>query len=141
MTHTIYIVDDNVSVREALIMLIEEEPDLAICGAADTAVDALEVILRMQPDLVLTDYSLPGMSGVELIERLGILKPEQRVAMLSAHVERAYADQALSAGAAGYLLKGDGQAIIEGIRRMLGGNAYVSPVLRIRNPARNENDG
>ena len=139
--HTIYIVDDSIFVREALIMLIEEEPDLAICGAADTAVEALEVILRLQPDLVLTDYSLPRMSGVELIERLGILKPDQRVAMLSAHVEPAYADRALAAGAAGYILKGDGQSIVKGIRRMLGGDAYVSPAVRTPRPASSENAG
>lgn len=141
MKHTIYIVDDNVFVREALIMLIEEEPDLVICGAADTAVEALEVILRLQPDLVLTDYSLLGMSGIELIERLAILKPGQRVAMLSAHMEPVYADKALAAGAMGYILKGDGQSIVKGIRRVRDGNVYVSPAVRMRRPCPSENAG
>lgn len=136
MTHTIYIVDDNVFIREALIMLIEEEADLAICGAADTALDALEVIPRLQPDLVLTDYSLPRMSGVELVERLGSLVPEQRVALLSAHMEPAYAEKALAAGAAGYILKEDGQSLVDGIRRVLDGDVYVSPAIRMAVPQR-----
>lgn len=141
MTHTIYLIDDNVLVREAFIMLIEEEVDLVICGTADTAVEAVEVILRLQPDLVLTDYSLPGMSGVELVERFGILKPEQRVALLSAHMEPAYADKALAAGAMGYILKEDGQSVVKGIRRVLDGNVYVSPALRMRRPCPSGNDG
>lgn len=130
MTHTIYIVDDNVFVREAVITLIEDEPDLAVCGAAETAVGALEVILRLKPDLVLTDFSLPGMSGVELIERLNAMKTGQRAAVLSAHRDPKYADQALAAGAMGYILKDDAEAIMVGIRRVLEDKVYVSPALQ-----------
>lgn len=130
MTHTIYIVDDNVFVREAVITLIEDEPDLAVCGAAETAVGALEVILRLKPDLVLTDFSLPGMSGVELIERLKAMKTGQRAAVLSAHRDPKYADQALAAGAMGYILKDDAEAIMVGIRRVLEDKVYVSPALQ-----------
>lgn len=141
MTHTIYVIDDNIFVREALIMLIEEEADLVICGAADTAVDALEAILRLQPDLVLTDYSLPGMTGVDLVERLGALKPEQRVALFTAHMEPAYVDRALAAGAVGYILKEDWPSIITGIRHVLYGNVYVSSELDIDRPCPSENVG
>lgn len=140
MTHTIYLVDDNVFVREALIMLIEEEPNLAICGAAETAFEALDAILRVKPDLVLTDFSLPDMNGIELIERLAILRPVQRVAMLSAHTEPLYADRALAAGATGYILKQEAQAVIAGIRRVVDGEAFISPALRTRRPCLSEND-
>lgn len=138
MKHSIYVVDDNVLVREAIVMLIEEEPDLAICGAAETAIEALEVLPRMKPDLVLTDYSLHGLTGIDLIERLASVRSNLRVAVLSAHMNPAYADQALAAGAMGYILKGDWQSIVRGIRCVLGGNVYVSPSLRVRRPLSSE---
>ena len=123
MKHTIYIVEDNRHVREALSMLIDEEPDLEVCGIAGTAAGALDMIRDVKPDLVLTDLSLPGMSGIELIERLQAERPEQRVVVVSAHLEPAHAEQALAAGAAGYYMKGDPSAIIDGIRQALAGEA------------------
>lgn len=141
MTHTIYIIDDNVFVRQALIMLIEEEPDLVICGAAETAVEALDVILSLKPDLVLTDFSLPGLTGLELIERLGVLNPEQPVAMVSGQAEPVCADRAIAAGARGYILKDDATAIVAGIRRVLDGEVYVSPALRTHQPSLSETEG
>ncbi|HMB94368.1 MAG TPA: response regulator transcription factor [Rhodothermales bacterium] len=127
MKQTIYIIDDNVFVREALAMVVEDEPDLEVCGVAETASEALDALLDMTPDLVLVDFSLPGMNGIELIERLRILKPHQRMLMLSGHAESAYAEQALTAGAKGYLLKGKPGGIMEGIRHVLAGGVYVSP--------------
>lgn len=141
MTHSIYIVDDNAHVREALIMLIEEEPDLLICGSAETALEALDVLPSIDADLVLTDFSLPGLSGVELIERLSTLKPRQLMAVLSAHAESSYAEQSLAAGARGYFLKDDPTAVVAGIRRVLGGDVYVSPDLHARRPAVIDNAG
>ena len=122
MKHTIYIVEDNEHIRAALSMLIDEEPDLEVCGVAETAADALEMIGTVHPDLVLTDLSLPGMSGIELIERLQAEIPEQRVVVVSAHVDPAYAEQALAAGAVGYYPKSDPSAIIAGIRGVLTGD-------------------
>lgn len=123
MKQTIYIIDDNAFVREALVMLIEGEPDLEVCGVAETALEALDPILSMNPDLVLIDFSLPGMSGLECIERLRILKPRQRTAVLSGHPEPAYAEQALGAGARAYILKGEPLEIIDGIRQVLASEA------------------
>ena len=141
MAHTIYVIDDNIFVREALIMLIEEQADLVVCGAADTAVEALDVILRLQPDLVLTDYSLPQMSGVELVERIRIRNLNQRVAFFTAHMEPAYADTALAAGAVGYILKEDWQSVVPGIRHVLNGHVYVSPAIDMRRQRPSKNVG
>lgn len=130
MKRTIYIVDDHPFVREALTMLIEDERDLEVCGMAETAAEALNAIPEVNPDLVLVDGSLPGLSGIELIEQLLILKPHQRTLMLSGHAEPVYAEQALAAGAKGYILKGDSLAILEGIRHVLGGKVYLSRPVR-----------
>ncbi len=119
MKRTVFIVEDNLFVREALVMLIEEEPDLEVCGVASAAAEALAAVPLAAPDLVLTDLSLPGMSGVELLKRLLLRNPRQRVAVLSGHPEPHYAEQARTAGALAYILKGDVEAMMESIRAVL----------------------
>ncbi|MEX2401607.1 MAG: response regulator transcription factor [Rhodothermales bacterium] len=126
MKQTLYIVEDNLLVQEALVMLIEDEPDLVVCGVAETAIEALEVLSGVSPDLILTDFSLPGMNGIELIERLRVRMPGQRAAMLSGQTDPTCAERALAAGANGYILKGDPLAMLEGIRQILDGTVYVS---------------
>lgn len=130
MKKTIYIVDDSPDMCEVLVMLIEEEEDLEVCGIAATAMEALDTLCDLDPDLVITDLGLPGMSGMEFIERLCLLKPMQRMAIISAHAEAVYAEQSLLAGAKGYILKGDPTAMMEGIRRILEGEIYVSRSMR-----------
>ena len=137
MKKTIYIVDDNPYMREVLAMLVEEEDGLEVCGIAETPAEALRTLNHLDPNLVIADLSMPGMTGIEFIERLSILKPRLPVSILSAHTETVYAERALEAGAKGYILKGDPIAIMEGIRRILDGEIYVSrsmrtPVLRKR---------
>lgn len=107
-------------------MLIEDEPGLEVCGVAGTASEALETLSGVSPDLILTDFSLPGINGIELIERLRLTMPEQRAAMLSGQADPACAEQALAAGARGYILKGDPEAMLDGIRQILAGTIYVS---------------
>ena len=130
MKKTIYIVDDNPDMREALVMLIQEEEDLEVCGIAETATEALRTLCDLDPDLVLADLSLPGMHGIEFVERLRVLKPRLRATILSGHTDTVYADRALVAGAKGYILKGDPMAIMEGIRCVLDGQTYVSRSMR-----------
>ena len=130
MKKTIYIVDDNPDMCEVLVMLIKEEEDLEVCGIAATATEALEALSGLDPDLVITDLGLPGMSGMEFIERLCVLKPTLRAAVMSAHGDSTYAEQSLDAGAKGYILKGDPIVMIEAIRRILGGEIYVSRAMR-----------
>lgn len=130
VNHAIYIVDDNALVREALVIIIQDEPDLDVAGASESAADALELVPRLSPDLVLTDLSLPDMTGIEFVERLLALKFRNRIAVLSAHSEPDYVEQALAAGAHGYILKGEPEAMVEGIRHVLSGDVFVSPSVR-----------
>ena len=123
LRRSVYIVDDDAHVREALVMLIADEPDLEVCGVATAAAEALAAIPGAAPDLVLTDLSLPGMSGLELVERLLKQNALQRVAVLSGHPEPRYAEEARAAGARGYVLKGDADAMLQGIRRALSDGA------------------
>lgn len=129
MRQTIYVVDDNEYVREALVMLIEDEADLEVCGTSETAAEALVHIPDAHPNLILVDLALPGMNGIELIERLLALDPVLCCAVVSGHAEPEYAAQALAAGARGYIRKGEPQDILAGIRHVLSGEVYVSPTM------------
>lgn len=122
---TIFIVEDNRHVQESLVMLIEDEPDLRVCGIAETATKALDAIPNLSPDLVLTDLSLPGMSGIDFIKHLRILKPGQRVVVLSGCTDSICRERAIAAGAAAYILKGDVQAMMEVIRQVLDDEMYL----------------
>lgn len=132
MKRSLYMVDDHPLVREALVLLIEGEPDLELCGMAETATEALAAIPEVNPDLVLVDLSLPGMNGIELIQRLLALNPLQRTVILSGHTEPAHVEKSLAAGARGYILKGEPLTIMKGIRHALGGEVYVSRSIRPR---------
>lgn len=124
MNRTIYVVEDDASVREALVFLINSEPDIEICGTAETATDALNALAKMSPDLVLTDLSLPGMDGFQFIERLLARAPGQRTAMISGHSEPHYTGKAITAGARGYILKENPRTIMKAIRRVLDDVVY-----------------
>src|SRR6185436_20582481 len=91
----VLIVDDHAVVREGLRATIDREPDLTVCGAAENASQALEAVLKYQPDLVLTDISLPGRNGLELIKDLRALQPNLPVLILSMHDESLYAERVL----------------------------------------------
>lgn len=123
----ILIIDDHAMMREGLIQLINREPDLEVCGEAGNGFEGLELIGKTDPDLVLMDMTLPGKGGVELIKDVRAMHPGKAMLVLSMHDERIYAERALKAGARGYIMKQEGgQRLIEAIRRVLDGKAWVS---------------
>jgi len=126
----IFLVDDHPIVRSALSSVFEDEPDLELCGEAATATDALEHALAARPDLVLVDVSLPDMSGIQLVRRLLEQNDDLRIAMLSGHAEKSHVQQSLQARALGYILKGNTDQLLEGIRAVARGERYVSAELR-----------
>src|SRR5690606_26548036 len=103
-------------------------PDLEVCGEAESASQALSLVEKLKPDLVLTDISLTGRSGLELTKDLRVLQPELPVLVLSMHEESLYAGRALRAGARGYVMKrAGGDHVVEAIREVLQGRVAVSP--------------
>lgn len=130
MAVSIYIVEDHAFMRAALVDFIEDLPDLQVAGAVETAEEALEQLSNASVDLVLVDVRLPGMDGIQLVDELTGQRSELRCLMLSGHGEEAYVEQALEAGAQGYLVKGNPDEIPEAIDRVLGGGAYFSESLR-----------
>lgn len=126
----VFLVDDHPLVREWLGSLIERQPDLAVCGQAETSGAAYEAITRLQPDIAVVDLSLEDGSGLELIKQLQSLPQPPCVLVLSMHDETIYAERALRAGATGYVMKRSATGrIIEAIRQVLQGRLYISEVV------------
>jgi DNA-binding NarL/FixJ family response regulator len=123
----IFLVEDHPTFREGITQILEKEEDLTICGAAGTAMEALKAVLRLQPDLVLVDITLPGKSGLELIKELRKTDSKVKLLVLSMHDEALYANRVLRAGGDGYIMKQeDPEEIIHAIRDVLSGHVYVS---------------
>ena len=129
----ILIVDDHPMMREGLRTLISREHDLAICGEAETAGQALEAVANLKPDLVLADISLPGRNGIELIKDIRSLQPAVLILVISMHDESLYAERVLRAGARGYIMKQEsGPTMMQTIRQVLAGRIYLSGKMSAR---------
>ncbi len=133
MPYKLFIVEDHPVIRSAYVRLIQRQPDLEVCGEAGSANQALELIPRTAPDLVLVDISLPGINGIELLNQLKVSHPDLPALVISGHEETLYAKLALQAGAKGYLVKaGLAEVMVQAIRRVLDGESYVSDAVRQR---------
>lgn len=129
----ILIVDDHPMMRDGLAALITAQPDLAVCGQAADAREAMQAVESLQPDLMLMDISLPGKSGLEAIKDIQALAPGLAVLVISMHDEALYAERVLRAGARGYVMKQEGgKRIMDGIRAVLEGKVFVSEKMSAR---------
>ena len=127
MKSRIMIVDDHAIVLHGLKELINNEPDLEVTMTADSAELALEFLSELRPDIVVTDISLPGLSGLELIKEITKLYPDMATMVLSMHDELVHGERALRAGAKGYLVKQEApENVIIAIRKVLSGERYLS---------------
>jgi DNA-binding NarL/FixJ family response regulator len=128
--HRIFLVDDHPLVREWLGNLINQQPDLAVSGQASKSAQALKMVATNPPEIAVRDISLEGNSGIELIKELKAAAPGVAVLVLSMHDELIYAERALRAGAAGYVMKREAtKKVLEAIRWVLEGKRYLSEKL------------
>ncbi len=129
----ILVVDDHAVLREGLVAQINREPDLTVCGEAETAREAVQKVEKLNPDLVLADITLPGRNGLELIRDLRTVRPELPVLVLSMHDAGVFAERVLRAGGRGYVSKQQsGRLLITAIRRVLTGQIYLSEEVSTR---------
>ena len=113
--------------RDGLQRLIDAEPDMIVCGDAADASGAMRELGEAQPDLVIVDLSLEGMSGIDLIKNIKREFENLPVLVVSMHAETSYGDRALRAGAMGYVMKSEpATTVLEAIRKVLGGDVHVS---------------
>ncbi len=129
----ILLVDDHPFMRVGLATLIDCQPDLTVSGEAGNPVEAFHELEKAKPDLILTDLTMPGRSGLEFIKDLRAAEPELAILVVSMHDEAVHAERALRAGARGYIMKeAGGENLLTAIRQILRGEVYVSPKMSAR---------
>lgn len=129
----ILIVDDHPLVRAGLRMLIDNEPDLSVCGEAAGSREALELTDNLAPHVIIIDLSLTEGSGLELIKRLHARHPTTRLLVCSMHDESLYAERVMKAGASGYIHKQEAtDNVVGAVRRVLSGGSYLSAAMILR---------
>lgn len=125
--HRVFLVEDHPVTREGLAQLLNQQPDLEVCGQAGSAREASSALEKLSTDLMIVDISLGGTSGIELIKDLSARHPALRVLVLSTHDESLYAERSLRAGARGYVMKHEPTENVMGaIRLILRGGIYLS---------------
>jgi len=129
----VVLVDDHPLLRQGIARMIETEKGMVVCGEAENTSKAIEVIEKQKPDVVLLDVSLNGASGIELLKNLKVRFPKMLVLVLSMHDETIFAQRALRAGAAGYIMKHEApEKILGALKKVLKGEIYLSEKLGAR---------
>lgn len=129
----VLIVDDHPMMRQGLVQLISNEPDLEVCGEAENGRLAMALIDQTKPGLLLLDISLPDKNGLEIIKDVRSLHENLPVLVISMHDEALYAERILRAGGRGYIMKQEGgKKLMDAIRQVLAGKIYVSEKMSSR---------
>jgi DNA-binding NarL/FixJ family response regulator len=122
--------DDHAIVREGLKKIVAETPDIIVADEADSGQEVIDKALKNDYDVLLLDISMPGRTGLEVLQYLKSEKPKLPVLMLSIHSEGRYAIRSLRAGAFGYLTKESApDELITAIRTVSSGRRYITPTL------------
>jgi len=127
-TIRVMLVDDHALVREGISQILDKEPDITVIGEAERGDLALEMLESLQPDVVLLDVRMPGMSGIETTRRIRAAFPKIRVMILSAHAD--FAVEAFRAGASGYVLKSArSNELVAALRSVFSGSTVIQGAL------------
>ncbi len=127
---SILLADDHAVLRAGLRLLLDAQPDINVVGEAGDGREALALAGQLQPDLILLDLTMPGLSGMEALPALRQAAPAARILILTMHDDESYLRQALRQGAAGYVLKRAVDAeLISAVRAVRRGEIYVHPSL------------
>jgi two-component system response regulator NreC len=128
MTISIVLADDHPVVRRGMQTLLEAEPDFAIIGEAGDGLESVRLVENLQPDVLILDLMMPGLSGLEALRIIRKRSPRTRVVVLSMHNTNAFVAEALKNGATGYVLKGsDEQNLVRAVREAAAGRRFLSP--------------
>jgi len=127
---SVLLVDDHTLVRQGFRRLLEDEPDLAVVGEAGDGEAAVNLAQKLQPNVIVMDCALPGMSGLVAARRILEASPDIAILMLSMHSEETWVRQSLDAGARGYLLKSAMELELPvAIRKVAAGETVLDPAV------------
>ena len=123
----VVLAEDHEIVRRGFQALLSAEPGVEIAAETGDGAEAVALVERWQPDVLVVDLSLPSLDGVEVTRRARAVSPETRVVVLSMHNHEAYVTQAVRAGATAYVLKGSGlEDIVAAVRAVQAGGRFFS---------------
>jgi len=129
----VYMVDDHPAIREAIRDTIESTIDMDICGESSSSDEAFRDIEELEPDVAIVDISLNDAHGLDLVQNVRAQYPDVRMIVFSMYDENVYAERAIRAGAAGYLMKSEPtKNIVEAIRSAHEGEVYLSSQMSSR---------
>jgi len=133
MSTTIMLADDHRIVRQGLRALLEAEPDFHLVDEAGDGLEAVQLVERLRPDVLVLDLMMPGLSGMEVTREVSKRSPETRVIILSMHANEAYVLEALRNGAVGYVLKdSSADELVQAVREVVAGRRFLSSPLSER---------
>lgn len=123
----IFIVEDHPIFRKGIVQMLSGEPEFEVCGEAEDSREALALIKKTPPDLVIIDISLKNSSGIELIKDIRALYPDMMMLALSMHDENIYAERVVRSGARGYIMKdAPPEVLLSAVKQVFSGRVYVS---------------
>jgi DNA-binding NarL/FixJ family response regulator len=126
----VLIAEDHGTVREGMRLLIEKEPDMEVVGEAADGHEALLLALKLLPDVVLMDISMPGVDGLQATRGLQESCPQVRVLALTRHADYGFLTEMLRAGAKGYVLKQSSSVdLVSAVRAVASGQCYLDPAV------------
>jgi len=121
-------VDDHAVVREGYLRLLERDPQIQVVGEAADVAQACQLAVEINPDIVVMDIALPGISGIEAVRRILSHQPRMRVLMFSMYDDVIFPARALEAGAHGYVTKASApDVLVQAIHAVSRGECYLSP--------------
>jgi two-component system, NarL family, response regulator NreC len=124
------IVEDHLTVREGVKLLVNAQPDMEVIGEAGDGEEAIVQAEKLKPDVIVMDISMPNLNGLKATKRLRRNDPDIKILTLTRHTDDGYLQQLLTAGANGYVLKQSAPTeLINAIRAVAAGNAYLDPSL------------
>ena len=128
--HTLALADDHAIVRRKLRDLLNEEADLHLVAEAENGLDIVRLVTELQPDVLITDLTMPGLDGLQVTSEVQRLSPRTRVIVISVHREDSYVQRALELGAAAYVLKNASSTdLVAAVRAVLSGGRFLSATL------------
>jgi DNA-binding NarL/FixJ family response regulator len=130
MSITILLADDHNVVRQGLRAILDRQPDFSVIGEAVDGLEAVRLAERLHPDVLVLDVLMPGLNGIEVVRQVAERAPATRALVLSVESDEQNVHQALTNGAAGYVVKDAPAAeLIEAIREVAAGKRHLSPGL------------
>jgi len=124
----ILLADDHAVVRQGFKMILDAQPDMEIVGEAGNGREAVDLVEKLKPDVIVMDVAMPELNGIEATRRVTQSVPHARVIALSMHKDSVYVREVLRAGARGYLLKDSGAGdLVSAVRAVARGEGYLSP--------------